>query len=88
MLNKLVKPLLGIPLPQPVIEVSGLYYDHKFRKNQDGFIDLSFKQILEDLNIPVRDAHDAFNDALMTALMFIKLKTMYPLKVQKASQVN
>lgn len=74
MLNKLVRPLLGIPLPQEKIEVSALYYDHKYRHAPDAFIDLRFGSILQDLDLPQRDEHDAFNDALMAALVFVKLQ--------------
>jgi len=35
---------------------------------------LSFDAILEDLNLPKLGKHDAFNDALMTAMMYLKLK--------------
>lgn len=73
MLDKLVRPFLGIPLPQEKIEVSALYYDFKYAQNRDAFIDLRFMEILKDLNLPSRDEHDAFNDALMAALAFIKL---------------
>ncbi|QDX82543.1 DNA polymerase III subunit epsilon [Denitratisoma sp. DHT3] len=73
MLDKLVRPFLGIPLPQEKIEVSALYYDHKYRQNPNTFIDLRFMEILRDLNLPLRDEHDAFNDALMAALAFVKL---------------
>lgn len=82
MLNRAIKPLLGIGLPQPKIEVSALYYDHKFKQlppsHQQGNIeiDLRFATIMADLGLPVRDAHDALNDAMMAALAFIKLRRL------------
>ncbi len=76
MLNRLVLPFLGIPLPQTKIEVSGLYYDYKISQHEGGNVDLSFHHILQDLQLPEREEHDAFNDALMTAMMFIKLKQL------------
>jgi len=82
MLNRAVKPLIGIGLPQPKIEVSALYHDYKFRQlppsHQQGNvdIDLRFATIMADLGLPVRDAHDALNDAMMAALAFIKLKQL------------
>ena len=39
-------------------------------------IDLSFVRILEDLGLPSLDQHDAFNDALMTAQMFVALRDL------------
>ena len=82
MLNCAIWPLLGQGLPQPNIEVSGLYYDYKFRQlppyqqqaNPD--IDLRFNTLMADLNLPVREAHDALNDAVMAAMAFIKLRQL------------
>jgi DNA polymerase-3 subunit epsilon len=82
MLNRAIWPLLGQGLPQPKIEVSGLYYEHKFRQmlpyeqqtNPD--IDLRFATLMADLNLPVREAHDALNDAVMAAMAFIKLRQL------------
>ena len=82
MINRAMKPLLGIRLPQKQIEVSALYYDYKFRQlppyqQQDNAdIDLRFNTLMEDLALPTRDAHDALNDAVMAALAFIKLKEL------------
>lgn len=73
MLDRLARPYLGIPLPQRKIEVSALYYDRKYRENPDAFVDLSFAAILKDLDLPRREEHDAFNDALMAAMVFVKL---------------
>ena len=82
MLNRAVRPLIGIGLPQPKIEVSALYYDHRFRQlppsHQQGNveIDLRFATIMQTLGLPTCDAHDALNDAMMAALAFVKLKSM------------
>ncbi|HEX5806892.1 MAG TPA: 3'-5' exonuclease [Macromonas sp.] len=83
MLNRVVKPMLGIGLPQQKIEVSALYYDHKFRQlppyqqHASADIDLRFDTLMTDLALPTRDAHDALNDAVMAALAFIKLKQLH-----------
>ncbi|MDR1968728.1 MAG: 3'-5' exonuclease [Burkholderiaceae bacterium] len=82
MLNRAVKPLLGIGLPQPKIEVSQLYYDYKFRQlppykqHDQADIDLRFATIMDDLGLPMRDAHDALNDAVMAALAFVRLRDL------------
>ncbi len=77
MLNRLVQPLLGVGLPQTKIEVSGMYYDYKFAKRWDSNVDLSFEAIRQDLELPILgEAHDALSDALMTALMFVKLRRL------------
>jgi DNA polymerase-3 subunit epsilon len=82
MLNRAVRPLLGIGLPQPKVEVSALYYEHKFKQlppyqqHDNADIDLRFDRLMADLQLPVRDAHDALNDAVMAALAFIKLRQL------------
>ena len=82
MLHRAIWPLLGQGLPQPRIEVSALYYDYKFRQltpyQQQGpvAIDLRFATLMQDLQLPLRDAHDALNDAVMAALAFIKLRQL------------
>jgi DNA polymerase-3 subunit epsilon len=80
MLNRAIRPILGQGLPQPRIEVSSLYYDYKYKQldrtrhldNDD--IDLRFATLMNDLDLPQREAHDALNDAVMAALAFIKLR--------------
>ena len=80
MLNRAIWPILGLGLPQPKIEVSALYYDHKFRQlppyqqQASADIDLRFSTLMNDLDLPWREAHDALNDAVMTAMAFIKLQ--------------
>lgn len=75
MLNKYIQPLIGIPLPNRRIEVSGLYYDWLAPRLHPGsHIDLRFEVIREQLDLPRRAAHDAFNDALLTAMMYLRLK--------------
>ena len=82
MINRVLFPMLGMGLPQARIEVSGLYYDYKFRQlpayQQQGNvnIDLRFSTMMQDLGLPLREAHDALNDAVMAALAFIKLREL------------
>lgn len=76
MINKYVKPWLGITLPNDQIEVSGLYHDKKIKLIPEGVIDLRFDVIMNDLGLPVFGKHDALNDAIMTAMMYIKLKNI------------
>jgi len=74
MINKYIKPMFGITLPNKQEEVSAIYYDKKISTIPQGNIDLSFDKILEDLGLPKLQAHDALNDAVMTAMMYLKLK--------------
>ncbi len=74
MVNKYTKKMFGITLPNRQQEVSALYYDKKIEAIPQGHIDLRFDTILEDLALPKLKAHDAFNDAVMTAMMYLKIK--------------
>lgn len=82
MVNKYLKPLLGINLPNKTYEVSEIYHDFKIELIPQGFIDLRFSTILEELEIPSFGIHDSYNDALMTALIFIKLKNCASIKIR------
>ena len=83
MLNRALWPLLGMGLPQPAIEVSAMYYEHKFRQlppyqqHANADIDLRFATLMDDLGLPRREAHDALNDAVMAALAFVKLRQLH-----------
>ena len=75
MLNKYTRPLIGAGLPNAQIEVSRLYYDWRAAQvPPGGNIDLRFETIRQRLDLPRRAAHDAFNDALLTAMMYLRLK--------------
>ncbi|BBP43606.1 3'-5' exonuclease [Thiosulfativibrio zosterae] len=74
MVNQVIKPWLGISLPNQAIEVSELYYDFKEDLIPQKMIDLSFQAILKELQLPNLGQHDAFSDALMTALIYVKLQ--------------
>lgn len=77
MLNREVLRFVSIELPNPRIEVSKMYYERKYGDAPPGTsIDLSFNNMLTDLNIPSLPAHDAFNDALMTAEMYVALRDL------------
>lgn len=80
MINSIVKPWLGIELPNPQIEVSELYYELRAKEHLYGVyqpaIDLSFDEMLKYLQLPNFGQHNAFNDALMTALIFVKLRKL------------
>ena len=80
MLNREIWPLLGVRLPQPKIEVSSMYYDWKNRQlpahERGGSIDLRFATMMQTLDLPTRDAHDALNDAVMAGLAFVKLRAL------------
>ena len=81
MINKYVKPKLGITLPNKTLEVSAIYHDYKIEKIPQGHIDLRFNTIMRELQIPNLGKHDAYNDAIMTSMIFIKLKNQPKVKI-------
>lgn len=81
MINRVLFPILGMGLPQQKIEVSGMYYDYKYRQlpahaKNNNAIDLRFDTLMKDLGMPLWSAHDALNDAVMAALAFLKLREL------------
>ncbi len=76
MINRYLKPYLGIKLPNKQIEVSEIYHRKKRRIIPDGRIDLRFDTIMKDLDLPIFGKHDALSDAIMTSLMYIKLQNI------------
>ncbi len=77
MLDKYVLRYIEAKLPNPRIEVSEIYYALKYPGAPPGTVlDLRFQSILSDLGIPSLEQHDAFNDALMTGMMYVQLMDM------------
>lgn len=79
-ISKYTKEFIGINLPNKTIEVSSMYYKIRKKTTHYEFIDLRFDTILKNLNIPALGKHDALNDAIMTSMMFLKLKELTPAK--------
>ncbi len=77
MLNRHVRRFLGVGLPNTRIETSALYYERKYGDAPPGAqVDLSFASILSDLKLPTLDRHDAYSDALMTAMIYLALRDL------------
>ncbi|OEE42606.1 3'-5' exonuclease [Vibrio ordalii] len=64
---------LGFPLPNALIEVSQIYHDQLERMLPNGYIDLSLEAICRHLDLPMQDKHDALQDAIAAALVFVRL---------------
>jgi len=79
-ISRYTKEFIGINLPNEKIEVSSMYYKTRNKMSDYQFIDLKFNTILKNLNIPLLGKHDAINDAIMTAMMFLKLKELTSIK--------
>jgi DNA polymerase-3 subunit epsilon len=47
-----------------------------YEQQTNPHIDLRFATLMSELNLPMRDAHDALNDAVMAAMAFIKLRQL------------
>ena len=77
MLNKHVAELIGIELPNKTVEVSNIYYGLKYGDAPPGTqVDLKFASILRDLKLPLFNQHDAYSDALMTAMIYLGLRDL------------
>lgn len=83
MINKYIKPMFGIKLPNKQEEVSAIYFDKKIAAIPQGNIDLRFDSILKDLALPELQAHDALNDAVMTAMIYLKLTHMKSFEIMR-----
>lgn len=80
MISKYTKQIIGVKVPNRMIEVSSMYFRTRHRHSEYEFVDLKFDTIMKTLNIPELGKHDALNDAIMTAMMFLKLREMTPAK--------
>jgi DNA polymerase-3 subunit epsilon len=77
MLDKYILRYIEAKLPNRRIEVSEIYFALKYGGAPPGMVlDLRFQSILSDLGIPTLGQHDAFNDALMTGMMYVQLRDM------------
>jgi DNA polymerase-3 subunit epsilon len=73
LVNKFLKPMMGIKLPNRSIEVSSIYYDQELKNNPDGYVDLRMASIIAKLKFPDLPRHDALNDSINVALMYLAL---------------
>ncbi len=75
-LSRYVRQMIGVTLPNATIELSAMYYRRYRRKSAYEQVDLKFDTIMEALSLPRLGKHDALNDAIMSALIYLKLLTM------------
>jgi DNA polymerase-3 subunit epsilon len=73
MINQYIEPMLGVKLPNKMIEVSEIYFEKTIALIPEGNIDLRFDTILKNCKVPDMGAHNAVNDAIMTAMIYLKL---------------
>lgn len=67
------KKHFGFPLPNPIIEVSQIYQEKLERHLQNAYFDLSLEAICRHLQLPIREQHNALQDAITAALIFVRL---------------
>ena len=78
MISKYTKQYIGIKLPNHSIEVSSMYFKTRPKNSEYEFVDLKFDTIMKVLDIPELGKHDALNDAIMTSMIFLKVKELTP----------
>lgn len=75
MVNKFLKPMIGIKLPNPQTDVSSLFHRWQQKENiHDGYVDLRMDTMLKKLKLTGLPRHDALNDSINVALMYLLLK--------------
>ncbi|OSI11176.1 3'-5' exonuclease [Neisseria zoodegmatis] len=75
MVNKFLKPMIGIKLPNPQTDVSSLFHRWQQKQNiHDGYVDLRMDTMLKKLKLTGLPRHDALNDSISVALMYLLLK--------------
>lgn len=73
-IDKYLKEMASTALPNEKVEVSSLYFDKKHTVFSHKTPDLRFESIIKELELPTTARHSAVLDAIMTALIFVKLK--------------
>ncbi|HAT8558189.1 TPA: 3'-5' exonuclease [Vibrio vulnificus] len=64
---------LGFPLANPLVEVSQIYHDKLEKHLPNAYFDLSLDAICRHLDLPIQDKHNALQDAIAAALVFVRL---------------
>ncbi|OEF29403.1 3'-5' exonuclease [Vibrio rumoiensis] len=72
-LDRAYKKHFGFPLPNPLIEVSHLYHERLERLLPNAYCDLSLEAICRHLDLPIQERHDALQDTITAALIYVRL---------------
>lgn len=73
-LDRYSQHCLGFPLPNKLIEVSHIYHQKLERLLPNAYFDLSIEAISRHLDLPLPNRHDALQDAIAAALIYVRLK--------------
>jgi DNA polymerase III, epsilon subunit and related 3''-5'' exonucleases len=72
-LDRYARQYLGFPLPNPLIEVADIYQRKLERLLPNAYHDISMEAISRHLELPLPARHDALDDALAAALIYVRL---------------
>ena len=75
-LNTYIEKYIGTTLNNKQIELSDMYYKRYKKYSAHEFVDLKFDTIMKELDIPNLEKHDALNDSIMSAMIYLKLRNM------------
>lgn len=73
-LDRYFRRHFGFPLPNRLVEVSHLYHEQLERLLPNAYFDLSLEAISRHLDLPVPARHDALQDAITAAMIYVRLK--------------
>lgn len=73
-LDRYFQRLFDFSLPNKMVEVSHLYHERLERLLPNAYYDLSLEAISRHLDLPVPERHDALQDAITAALIYVRLK--------------
>jgi DNA polymerase-3 subunit epsilon len=76
LLDRTVRPMIGVTIPNERIEVSSLYYDRRRGNTGRAAPDLRFDAILRDLDLPERGTPGPFADAVSAGLIYLTLQSV------------
>lgn len=74
MINRYLVPQFGFALPNGRVELAQLYQRHLCRTKPDLTPDMRFEAMADALQVPVAERHSALGDAVMSALMYVRLQ--------------
>ncbi|MDO6707872.1 3'-5' exonuclease [Photobacterium sp. 1_MG-2023] len=73
-LDRYFRQMFGFALPNKLIEVSHLYHAQLERQLPNTCYDLSLEAISRHLDLPPTERHDALQDSITAALIYVRLK--------------
>ena len=74
LLDRIVRPRIGVQIPNERIEVSSLYYESRLKVPGKNALDLRLDSIVKALDLPERGGDDAYSNALASAMVYLRLK--------------